>query len=248
MLHAADMATATQIPTLESLDPTGADQMHQYDSTHENIAVHSSIASSSQQSLVGEDSVSSAYYDPGTTIPKRRSSVFFEEGLKGEDVIVDARLRRSSRPSLRVRFRSKVDVLEPEQTTDFVTEPEEFTATLRTGEIATLFPTMSRLMFFALVLAVMIPSFGNSPFFKAGITPIGAKAGPIKVPIEEHKQTLPAVQKRQDSDTEICKRWSGQSAVVNGTMYYYGGRKSTSADQTTNEWSKYSSGNRSHCD
>lgn len=93
-------------------------------------------------------------------------------------------------------------------------------------------------MFFTLLLAVLIPSLGHSPFLKAGISPIGAEAGPIKVPLEEQRKAVPTIEKRQNSDTDICKRWSGQSAVVNGTMYYYGGRKSTSADQTSDTWSK----------
>ncbi|KAF1985418.1 hypothetical protein K402DRAFT_334656 [Aulographum hederae CBS 113979] len=40
----------------------------------------------------------------------------------------------------------------------------------------------------------------------------------------------------QDDRTQYCKRWSHQSAVVNGTMYIYGGRSSYSADQTQNQW------------
>src|ERR1700744_2065411 len=46
--------------------------------------------------------------------PTRRNSAFLEVGLGGEDAIVDSKLRRGSRPKLQVRFRSKVDVVEPE--------------------------------------------------------------------------------------------------------------------------------------
>jgi len=170
-------------------------------------------------------------FPPHTSTPHRRSSVFFEEGLKGDDAIVDARIRRIGRPSLRVRFRSKVDIREPEEVDEPFIQPAQ-----KSDGLPTLLLTAPRIMFFTLLLAVLIPSLGHSPFLKAGISPIGAEAGPIKVPLEEQRKAVPTIEKRQNSDTDICKRWSGQSAVVNGTMYYYGGRKSTSADQTSDTW------------
>src|SRR6202007_986502 len=36
--------------------------------------------------------------------------------------------------------------------------------------------------------------------------------------------------------TDVCKRWSQQSALVNGTLYLYGGQSSTTSDQTSNTW------------
>lgn len=202
------------------MDPTAAQHANQCNSTHSDSAVHELSRPSSSD------------IEPSLPPPTRRRSVFFEEGLKGEDAIVDARFRRTTRPSLRVRFRSKVDVHE----SDYVDEPWPDTVQQSEG-IPPLFPTAPRIMLFVLLLAVIIPSLGNSPFLQAGISPIGAKAGPVKVQVEEPVRSLPTVEKRQDSDTDICKRWSGQSAVVNGTMYYYGGRKSTSADQTSDTWS-----------
>jgi hypothetical protein len=44
--------------------------------------------------------------------------------------------------------------------------------------------------------------------------------------------------KRANSPTDVCKRWSHQSAVVNGTLYIYGGQSTTSSSQTTNTWGK----------
>ncbi|KPI36609.1 uncharacterized protein AB675_4371 [Cyphellophora attinorum] len=230
------MATATQIPATRSQDPTERPRMNQYDSPHEGDAEHSlrdvpsslSSASSDKPLLPSAVSSTSSIDLTSEKPPRRRSSVFFEEGLKGEDAIVDARVRRLSRPSLRVRFRSKTDIFERPADADDIPIP--------VNEMPALFPTFQRLLFFVLVLVVFVPSFGGSSFFKAGITPIGAKAGVVRVPIEKQTKALPAVQKRQDTSTDTCKRWSGQSAVVNGTMYYYGGRASTSADQTQNEW------------
>lgn len=44
------------------------------------------------------------------------------------------------------------------------------------------------------------------------------------------------VVKRADSPTDACKRWAGQSTVVNGTLYMYGFRTSTDQKQTDNTW------------
>jgi len=38
--------------------------------------------------------------------------------------------------------------------------------------------------------------------------------------------------------TDICKRWSHQSALVNGTLYIYGGQATTSAGQDRNNWNR----------
>lgn len=163
---------------------------------------------------------------------RRRSSAFTEVGLQGNDAIIDARLRRNSRPKLQVRFRSKVDVLEPEVI--WSQDPYE-----EIQEMPPYFPTLPRLLFLAFVVALILPSLGHSPFLKAGITPIGAKAGPVHVKQPKERRSIPPPVKRQNDPTNICKRWSGQSALVNGTLYYYGGRLTTSATQTSNEWSMY---------
>jgi hypothetical protein len=51
--------------------------------------------------------------------------------------------------------------------------------------------------------------------------------------------TIPgrSLQKRDNSPTNVCKRWSQQNAIVNGTLYLYGGRATLSPGQTSNEWS-----------
>lgn len=218
------MATATRSGPS---DPTSPQQRHHIEPFNDHAATLHDFTNYPTSSL---DSPVRSTPDCAS-IPKRRSSAFFEAGLTGEDAFVDARLRRASRPSLRVRFRSKVDIHESE--VDDADSP-----VFETQEMPPFFPTMPRIMFFVLILAVIIPSLGNSPFFKAGVSPIGAKAGVVKVPIQEHTTLLPTLDKRQDTETDVCTRWSGQSAVVNGTMYYYGGRVSTSAGQSSNQWSK----------
>ena len=42
--------------------------------------------------------------------------------------------------------------------------------------------------------------------------------------------------KRENSPTDACNRWSHQSAVVNGTLYIYGGHSISSSGQTQNTW------------
>ncbi|KAI1323023.1 hypothetical protein F5Y16DRAFT_384945 [Xylariaceae sp. FL0255] len=82
----------------------------------------------------------------------------------------------------------------------------------------------------ALVFAVLLPtvSFNNG---KTKVEMSGAGASPIRTPMPG-----PTLENRANSPTDVCKRWAGQSAELNGTLYYYGGRSITSGDQTTNEW------------
>jgi hypothetical protein len=55
--------------------------------------------------------------------------------------------------------------------------------------------------------------------------------------VEGHEMAAPGrMIRRANSPTDICKRWSQQSAVVKGTLYLYGGRATTSATQTSNTW------------
>ncbi|WEW55363.1 hypothetical protein PRK78_000793 [Emydomyces testavorans] len=44
------------------------------------------------------------------------------------------------------------------------------------------------------------------------------------------------IAKRDDSSTDICKRWSQQTAIVNGTLYMYGGRSTSDSSQKDKTW------------
>lgn len=44
------------------------------------------------------------------------------------------------------------------------------------------------------------------------------------------------VQKREKSPTDVCKRWAHQAAVLNGTLYIYGGQAKTDGSQEQNTW------------
>ena len=166
----------------------------------------------------------------GIEEPLRRNSAFFEVGLGGDDAIVDTKLKETPRPKSHVRFRSKVDIVEP----DPVEESDSFSLHRPSSEpMPLLFPTLPRLVFLAFVLVLVIPSLHTSPLSRADANPVGRKeAGAGEV------NQLPAAKvKRDDSPTDVCKRWGAQSAVVNGTLYYYGGRSTSSSSQTTDEWS-----------
>lgn len=174
------------------------------------------------------DDLSSGDYDP----PRRRSSAFLEVGLGGDDPIVDAKLRRESRPRLSVRFRSKVDVVEAEAIDDCDT-PGSPPLTQR--DMPFFFPTLPRLLFVVLVIVLIVPSLHTSPLLQVD-------ANPVPPFTDRLSRALPQPEKRADTSTNICKRWSQQSALVNGTLYLYSGRSTTSADQTADTWSVYSRG------
>ena len=97
----------------------------------------------------------------------------------------------------------------------------------------------SRLMALTCILLISIPTLFELPWVgSAGPSILGAAAGVIKrselqkKEFKDGKLVLP----RANTDTDVCQRWSGQSALVNGTLYYYGGRSNTDPTQTENTW------------
>lgn len=97
----------------------------------------------------------------------------------------------------------------------------------------------SRLMMLALVLLVAIPLLNDSPLLgKAGPSIIVAKAGVLRRSGPQKKDFLDGklVARQAITDTNVCNRWSQQSALVNGTIYLYGGHTTTIADQMSDTW------------
>ncbi|OTA99675.1 hypothetical protein M426DRAFT_27282 [Hypoxylon sp. CI-4A] len=88
---------------------------------------------------------------------------------------------------------------------------------------------LHRLSMIALLIAIVLPTISyNNGRKKVEIS--GADAGVIR-------PTPSAILKpRDDSPTDVCTRWAGQSAVINGTLYFYGGRSKANADQEYNTW------------
>ncbi|KAF2420757.1 hypothetical protein EJ08DRAFT_598111 [Tothia fuscella] len=91
-----------------------------------------------------------------------------------------------------------------------------------------------RLSLVACLLAIAIPITHFSSLGTSSRPILGATGVPVPEP--QSPVFDDQVLKRATSPTDYCKRWSQQSALVNGTMYLYGGRKSTSSSQTDNTW------------
>ena len=171
---------------------------------------------------------------------RRRSSAFVEVGLSGDDAILDAKLQKvESRPRMRVRFRSKIEVHEPGDKSSAFESGKQPSSTTHFATPSFTFPSMPQLFLITLLLALALPSLHNSPFFKSRINPIGAKAGPIeRSPIREVRTLPEELVSRDNSPINICTRWSQQTAIVNDTLYVYGGRTKTQASQTSDTWSR----------
>lgn len=97
-------------------------------------------------------------------------------------------------------------------------------------------PIMYRVGATFLLLAAIVPFLRSaSSFVDSAILPIQpVEGGPV--PRAASTRTGPDLSKRSDSPTDVCFRWAQQSALVNGTLYLYGGEASTDAGQTENLW------------
>lgn len=160
---------------------------------------------------------------PAAQAPGRRKSVFMEVGLVDE-----AQLRRERspapilianpspkrlRPTRVVRFRSQHDVIgqkeenqleendEWESASDADDIDYNTLASRRSYASQPVFGSkLYRVGLFALVLAFMLPVLQSSP-----LSAVGAKGGVIP------RATIdPYIAKREDTNTNICKRWSHQ--------------------------------------
>lgn len=171
----------------------------------------------------------------------RRSSAFLEVGLGGNDAIVDAKLKRASRPKLQVRFRSQVDIVQLKNIDDLEVKEPFGIPQSPSQEMPFFFPTLPKLLFLALVIVLVIPSLHTSPLLKVEANPVAPRVGlgGVRQLPGEDRAPLSRIEKRQDTSTTVCKRWAAQSALVNGTLYYYGGRSTSSSSQSSDTWSEY---------
>lgn len=88
---------------------------------------------------------------------------------------------------------------------------------------------------FTIVLALMLPIIQM-----ISIAPLSAHGSSIPRGSITSLAERSTLVERADSQTDVCKRWSGQSAVVNGTLYMYGFRTTTDAQQKSDTWSEWS--------
>lgn len=90
-----------------------------------------------------------------------------------------------------------------------------------------------RLGVVALIVAATLPFIQKPVPTESNAAPsIGVDSRVVPI---ERKMVL---ETRADSPTDVCTRWSHQSAVINGTLYVYGGQATTEPGQTQNKWSK----------
>jgi hypothetical protein len=90
---------------------------------------------------------------------------------------------------------------------------------------------LSWLAMWVTLIALLILLLYDSSFTEIGWGSVGVQAHTIRR-YEGRKRNA----KREDTPTDVCSRWSHQSAVVNGTLYLYGGRSTQRAGQKENTW------------
>lgn len=183
-----------------------------------------------------------------------RMSVFTEVGLVDEQKIQEERspvrahgetLKRL-RPVKVLRFRSQNDILDQrEEKLD--DDDDEWESVYDEDETNDSMPTMTapatqalmptklyRLGLLSLLLALMLPILQLNPLKHVGVRASAVPANSIEANTQHS-----VLMRREDSPTDACRRWSGQSAIVNGTLYMYGFRRTTEAQQKDNTWSMF---------
>ncbi|KAH6632094.1 hypothetical protein F5144DRAFT_240829 [Chaetomium tenue] len=91
--------------------------------------------------------------------------------------------------------------------------------------------TITRLSSVALLIAVLLPGFSYYQSREETASNL-AEAGVIQTTAAESRPIL----ERENTPTEVCKRWAHQAAQLNGTLYIYGGQATYSKEQEENTW------------
>ncbi len=184
----------------------------------------------------------------------RRMSIFTEVGLIDEETIQQERSPIPShgqslkklRPAQMLRFRSLNDVInrenddgEHESDWESIYDEEEDASIplspkpVVPGQYA-ISPKFYRLALFSVALALLLPLLQLNP-----LTRVGVRGGHIPRATIQAQSEHEILSKRDNSPVDVCKRFSGQSTIVNGTLYMYGFRTLTDSQQTSGTWSKF---------
>ncbi|MCJ1290807.1 hypothetical protein MMC34_002349 [Xylographa carneopallida] len=180
--------------------------------------------------------------------PAGRLSYFKELDIDGNS---DHNNDNAIRPQRRVRFKSKSDVFE---SSDSDTESAaSIGEKVKIGVwVAADDPRMmtnassmvknnisqpwSRVFPLTIVFAMLLILLHISPLVgKSGTVAIGVEGGVIRAP-RDNALVAANLNKRQNSPTQVCTRWAHQSALVNGTLYIYGGQATQEPQQANNTW------------
>ncbi|KAI9843751.1 MAG: hypothetical protein M1837_006111 [Sclerophora amabilis] len=147
-----------------------------------------------------------------------------------EDSPLDPPLRKEQgKGSTSTRWFPISRMLTTKKMTDNVSSSPQSTSLPRLPYLALLF------MLFALV----IPGFRSIDYGSARLGNHGVDAAVVKGRADEGFAAGGSlVVTRQDASdpSSMCKRFSHQSAIVNDTLYIYGGRAMTDQDQEDNQW------------
>jgi hypothetical protein len=184
----------------------------------------------------------------------RRRSIFTEVGLIDEHtintkrspapILITEQALRQQRPARSVRFRSRNSVFSGQDGIEEVNGESDWESVDEEDEEIQPTPTSSmthtisnsklyRAGLFTIVLALMLPLLQMISI--APLSVYGSSIPRASITSVAERSTLV---ERADSQTDVCKRWSGQSAIVNGTLYMYGFRTTTDAQQKSDTWSK----------
>lgn len=185
---------------------------------------------------------------PALAEPGRRKSVFLEVGLEDEEKLRNERrptpalisARYSTKPRARaVRFRSNTDVFQDKhgeveenswESASDLDDDATSPARLQSLQTSTTTSGLFRFGFVAVIVGLMLSVCQMGP-----VGPLGVRGGAIpRNPVESTDRLQ--LSRREDTKTDVCTRWAGQSAIVNGTLYMYGFRTSTSPQQDSNTW------------
>lgn len=181
---------------------------------------------------------------------QRRASKFREVGLEYEFAAPPVPEQRATRrPAVRFDSKPKVHLLKHEHNDssedaqkDERSEPSRPTsgAPAPTGQansslLGRNMPMMFRIGTIALVVASLVPFLRGSPLGSTSPLPLqGVEGGPIPRDVKAEEGVI--LLRQDDTSTDVCFRWAQQSALVNGTLYLYGGQASTEQGQVQNTW------------
>ena len=195
---------------------------------------------------------------PRASLPLQSRTSVFKELDMGDDSEDEEYIQlNSSGRRKQVRFRRRPDIHEAPQYPD--EEENSFDTRighasigrkpLRSINISSLpQPTirsstvlsMPRLYVFTFLMMMFLPLLHSSPLIgKVGESAIGVQGDVIRNTrrdAEVVSELSGEMVKRQNSPTDICTRWAHASAIVNGTIYIYGGEATQKYGQTQDTW------------
>lgn len=181
---------------------------------------------------------------------QRRQSKFREIGLEYDFAAPAATEQKAARQSI-VRFDSspEVHLFQREQQDSATTTPTTERPELSRASTAGAPPTgqgnlsllarntglMYRAATIALVIASLVPFLRGTPVGINSALPIqGVDGGPIPRNVKPNEGII--LSRQEEGSTDVCFRWAQQSALVNGTIYLYGGQASTEQGQDQDTW------------